>query len=173
MNFFKKLFSKKETDKREQKENFNKYDKAINDFKIEEQSRITEGEREQNFRDETLTLIMEDAHKSLSKHIEEFNQFLKKYKLSFVKPVLDRRKLGDKWYVDPTIRCKCIGFGGVISVHYNMNDRTIYEDFKNNNLKIEYSLSDEVVGMHIVESTNFEDIVKGFVDYYKKILAKR
>tara|TARA_A100001011_G_C14137281_1_gene768161 strand:- start:195 stop:719 length:525 start_codon:yes stop_codon:yes gene_type:complete len=174
MNFFKKLFSKKETDKIEQKENFDKYDKAINDFKIEEQSRITEEEREQNFRDETLALIMEDAQKNLSKNIEEFNQFLKKYKMSFVNPTVDRRNFGgDELYVQPTINSRCAKTGAVISVHYNMNDRTIYEDFKNNNLTIEYSLYDVIDRNRIIKSTNFEDVVKGFVDYYKEILAKR
>jgi len=161
-------------DKSEQKVTFNKYDKTINNFKLEEQSKITQEDREHNMRLETLALIMKDSQKIFAKNIEEFNQFLKKYKFEFTEPSLSQSKIAGKYYVDPDIRVMCIGTKIYIAVHFNINDRTIYEDYKNDELKIKYDLYDKATsGDYIASTTNFDDVVKGFVDYHIKTLADR
>lgn len=152
----------------------NKYhnlDKVINEFKLKEQSRVSEEQKEQNFRNETLSYIMKDSQKIFQNNINQFNLFLGKYGLKFLEPRFYKYSVTDK--VESIISSDCIGIKSYIKVQFDIRDKEIYEDFKNDKLKIKYHLVDDESAKIIISSYNFDEVVSGFVDYNIKILANR
>lgn len=171
-----------------QSKKYKKYDNAIYEFELKKQLNNSPEHREQNYRKEILSYIKKDAQKVLAKNIEEFNNFLNKYGLEFDEPCLDESKiypfLGHHKLLNlkltnyPHIVARCRSVNLYIKIEFDPNDKTIYEDFKNDKLKITYDLvkydsSKSKQINNIISSNNFDDLEKAFVDYYIRVLSNK
>ena len=103
-----------------------------------------------------------------------FNEFLDRYNLKFKRPESPFYVVNGTTHADGNIGSvlKGLKYKIYFSIHFNYNDKSIYEDFKNGKLNFTYDLYQHKGG-RIIDTIHFKKLMNKFVEFYKDELKLR
>ena len=168
------IFSKKNKNPRG-KDNL-KLDQVVDNAIKKRKANIEEGDE----RNKLFNKIMEEARSELKSKIIILNEFLDKYNLQFRQPKKPLNEFDANLYgQDSTVVSELRGLERTIyfSIHFNSNDKKMYEDFKVGKIKFEYELFEEKskmgFGGNLISTFDFDELIKVFVEYKAEELGLR